>query len=123
MQAIEDIPEMPDQDARLAAIVVDAYGRDEELSSFGVYLTDALHPPFVATWQDPDEPSHAEPITVLGVAAIDDRRGILLTIRRQRNRKERRVLAEQVWGSDPAGRNAIVLDDYRRWVERGGLNY
>jgi hypothetical protein len=38
MRNIEDIPEIPDQDARLAEITTDAYGRDEELSAFDVYL-------------------------------------------------------------------------------------
>lgn len=42
MHDIEDIPHLPDQATRLAEITVDAYGRDEELSSFEVYL---LFPP------------------------------------------------------------------------------
>jgi hypothetical protein len=123
MHNIEDIPELPDPEARLAAVVVDCYGRDEEMSAFEVYLTDALHPPFAATWRDPDESGHEEAVTVLGVAALDDQRGILLTIRRQRTRKERRATAEQVWAKDTASSNATVLDDYRRWVAHGGLNY
>jgi Calcium binding len=123
MRNIEDIPEIPDQDARMAEITTDAYGREEELSAFDVYLTEALHPPFAALWRDPDEPGHEESVTVLGMADIDDRRGILLNVRRQRTHKERRVVAEQVWARDAASRNAIVLDDYRMWVKRGGLNY
>ncbi len=121
MRSIEDIPEIPDQATRLEEITVDCYGRDEELSAFEVYLTDALHPPFAATWRDPDEPDHAEPVTVLGIATVDTRRGILLHIRR-RGAKERRVLAEQVWAAETASPNAIVLADYRYWAAHGGLD-
>ncbi|HST87643.1 MAG TPA: hypothetical protein VLJ14_04625, partial [Ktedonobacterales bacterium] len=78
--------------------------------------------PFSATWRDPDETGHAEPITVLGVADVDDRRGILLNVRRRRGKKERRVLAEQVWADDTTSANGIVLDDYRSWVDHGGLD-
>jgi hypothetical protein len=77
---------------------------------------------FTASWRDPDEPGHAESVTVLGVADLDERRGILLQVRRLGG-KERRVVAEQVWAAEPASANAIVLDDYRVWVEKGGLNY
>jgi Calcium binding len=122
MREIADIPEIQDQATRLDEITVDCYGRDEELSAFDVYLTDALRLPFAATWRDPDEPGHNVPITVLGVAELDDRRGILLRVRR-RGGKERQVLAEQVWASEMASPNAIVLDDYRFWVDRGGLEY
>jgi hypothetical protein len=121
MTSIEDIPAIPDQDTRLAEITVDCYGSDEELSGFEVYLTDALQLPFAATWRDPDEPEHAEPVTVLGVATVDARRGILLQVRR-RGGKARRVLAEQVWADEPASPNAIVLADYRHWVDHGGLD-
>jgi hypothetical protein len=120
MHSIEEIPHIPDRDARMAELMVDTYGRDEELSAFEVYFTDALQPPFAATWRDPDESEHAEPVTVLEVADVDDRRGILLKVRRQ-NGKERRVVAEQVWADDAAGTNATILDDYRDWVNRGGL--
>jgi hypothetical protein len=122
MRSIEDIPEIPDQATRLAEITVDCYGRDEELRAFEVYLTDALRPPFAATWRDPDDPEHAEPITVRGLADVDARRGILLSIRR-RGGNERRMLAEQVWADESAGPNGIVLADYRYWVAHGGLDY
>jgi hypothetical protein len=122
MGNIEDIPDIPDQATRLAEITVDCYGRDEELSAFEVYLTDALHPPFAATWRDPDDPGHAELVTVLGVADVDARRGILLSIRR-RGGKERRVLAEQVWADESESPNGIVLADYRYWAAHGGLDY
>lgn len=121
MRNIEDIPQIPDQATRLEEITVDCYGRDEELAGFEVYFTDALHPPFAAMWRDPDEPGHAEPVTVLGVADVDDRRGVLLRVRRQ-DGKERRVLAEQLQADEAGSANAIVLDDYRVWLGRGGLD-
>src|SRR6516164_2666643 len=116
MRDIADIPEIPDRATRLAEITVDCYGREEELAAFEVYLSDALRPPFAATWRDPDEPGHAEPVTVLGVADLDERRGILLQVRR-RGGKVRRVLSEQVWATKTPNSNAIVLEDYRAWVE------
>jgi hypothetical protein len=118
MRNIEDIPRIPDQEARLAEITVDCYGQDEELAGFEVYFTDALHPPFAAMWRDPDEPGHAEHVTVLGVADVDQRRGILLAVRRP-DGKERRVLAEQLWADEAGSANAIILDDYRAW---GGVD-
>lgn len=118
MRAIEDIPEIPDQATRLAEITVDCYGQDEELSGFEVYFSDALQPPFAATWRDPDEPGHAERVTVLGGATVDPRRGILLTVQRQGG-KERRILAEQLWADEVGSVNAIILDDYRAW---GGVD-
>lgn len=120
MTNIEDIPHIPDQEARLAEITVDCYGQSEELSAFEVYFTDALQTPFAATWHDPDEPDHAEQVTVLGVADVDDRRGILLTVQRP-GRKDRRVVAEQIWADDATSANATILDDYRYWVDHGGL--
>jgi hypothetical protein len=66
MRDIADIPEIPDRATRLAEITVDCYGREEELSAFEVYLSDALRPPFAASWRDPDEPCHSESVTVLG---------------------------------------------------------
>jgi hypothetical protein len=118
MRNIEDIPQIPDQATRLEEITVDCYGQDEELAGFEVYFTDAMHPPFEATWRDPDEPGHAERVTVLGVADVNQRRGILLAVRRP-NGKERRVLAEQLWAVAAGTTNAIVLDDYRAW---GGVD-
>jgi hypothetical protein len=45
MSDIADIPEIPDRATRLAEITVDCYGREEELSTFEVYISDALQPP------------------------------------------------------------------------------
>ena len=80
-----------------------------------VYFTDAMLFPFAAIWRDPDEPDHAEPVTVLGVDEVHERRGILLSVKR--GQKRRRLLAEQVWADEESSANAIVLDDYRHWVD------
>jgi hypothetical protein len=61
-------------------------------------------------------------VTVLGAVNFDERLGILLQVRR-RGGKVRCVLAEQIWAAEPASANAIVLDDYRAWVEQGSLDY
>ena len=120
MYDIADIPTLPDQAQRLEEVTVDCYGQVEELAAMEVYFTDAVHYPFAATWRDPDEPGHAEPVTVLGLATADERRGILLNV--ERGGKQRRVLAEQLWANDEASPNAIVLNDYRYWVyELNGL--
>jgi hypothetical protein len=111
---IEDIPNIPDQQERIQEVTVDCYGQSEELAAMEVYLMDAIEYPFEATWRDPDEPDHAEPVTVLNFGAADERRGILLEI--QRGSKKRQVLAEQLWATDEASPNAIVLNDYRYWV-------
>jgi len=111
-------------------LLVDTYGPDDELSAFEVYFTDALKPPFAASWRDPDEEGHAEAVTVTGVADeavtvtgvadVDDRRGVLLAVARQGG-KERRVPAEELWADEP-GVNATILDDYRSWIDSGGLD-
>jgi hypothetical protein len=33
------------------------------------------------------------------------------------------VVADQIWANETTSPNAIVLDDYRVWVEQGGLDY
>ena len=111
---IEDIPNIPDQQERFEQILVDCYGQYEELSAMGVYFEDAVTYPFAATWRDPDEPGHTEAVTVLGVSTTDDRRGILLDVRR--GGKKRRIVAEQLWAKDAESANAVVLNDYRNWV-------
>lgn len=119
MRDIADIPEIPDRATRLDEVIVDCYGLEEELGAFEVYLSCALQLPFAATWRDPDEPGFSEAVTVLAMAQLDWRRGILLQVRR-RGGKTRRVLAEQLWANETASQNAIVLDDYRYWVEQSG---
>lgn len=117
---IADIPDIPDRDERFEEILVDCYGQIEELSAMEVYFTDAVTYPFAAIWRDPDEPDHAEAVTVLGVNSVDERRGVLLNV--ERRGKPRRVVAEQLWAKDEESANAVVLDDYRYWVnERHGL--
>jgi hypothetical protein len=118
MIEIEDIPQIPDRDKRFEEILVDCNGQSEELAAIEVYFTDAAQFPFAAMWRDPDESEHAEPVTVLGVAEVDERRGVLMKVKR--GNKERRIVAEQLWADDEESANAIILDDYRYWV--GELN-
>ena len=115
MVDIEDIPHIPDRAQRIEEITVDCYGQAEELAAFEVYFTDAMQFPFPVTWRDPDEPGHAEAVTVLGVESVDQRRGILLSVKR--GDKGRRLVAEQVWPDDEASANATILNDYRHWIE------
>lgn len=122
MTDVEAIPALPDRRQRMDVLLVDCYGREEELSAFDVYFSDALQPPFAAVWRDPDEPGREEAVTVVGLARVDDRRGVLPKVPR-RGKKERTILAEQLRAADPGSANATVLDDYRDWVERGGLSY
>ncbi len=116
MYDIQDIPSIPDRSQRIEEVTVDCYGQAEELSAFEVYFTDAMQFPFPATWRDPDEPDHAEAVTALGVDDVDERRGILLSVKR--GDKQRRLPAEQVWANDEDSANATVLNDYRYWVEK-----
>ena len=117
MVNISEIPSIPDREKRFEEILVDCYGQYEELAGINVYLEEALICPFAASWKDPDEPGHRETVTVLAVDDMDDRRGILLRVRRN-NGKERKVVAEQVWAADAESQNAVVLDDYRYWVNQ-----
>ena len=114
MYDTEDITKIVDQSQRLGEVTVDCYNQSEELTAIEVYFTDAMQFPFAATWRDPDEPGHAEAVTVLGVNTVDDRRGVLLNVTQAG--KTRRVVAEQLWVSDTESANAVVLNDYRHWV-------
>ncbi len=116
----EDIPGIPNRDKRFEELMVDCYGQAEELAAMEVYFTDAMQFPFEAEWRDPDEPGQVEPVTVLGVADVDERRGVLLKVKR--GKAERRLVADQVWAKSKNSANATVLDDYRYWVnELNGL--
>jgi hypothetical protein len=115
MYDVEDIPSIPDREDRIREVTVDCYGQAEELAAMEVYFTDAMQFPFAAAWHDPDEAGHAEPLTVLGVADVDERRGMLLRVKR--GDKERRLPAEQVWADDEGSANAVILSDYRYWVD------
>ena len=118
MHSIEDIPSNQDQGQRIEEITVDCYNQAEELAGFEVYFTDAMQYPFAATWRDPDEPGHVEPVNALGVDSVDERRGIMLRVKRlQYGGKERRLLAEQLSAEDKDSTNAVILDDYRYWIE------
>src|SRR3954470_17971914 len=77
---IEDIPTLPDHENGLEEITVDCYDEYEILSAFEVYLTDALHTPFAATWGKPGTPDAAA-VTVLRVADADEREGVRLRVR------------------------------------------
>jgi Calcium binding len=114
MVETKDIPKIPERDKRFEEILVDCNGQSEELAAMEVYFTDAAPFPFAATWSGPDEPQHAESVTVLAVAEVDERRGVLLKVKR--GSKERRIVAEQIWANDQTSANAIILDDYRYWV-------
>ena len=118
MHRIEDIPSIQEQGQRIEEITVDCYNQAEELAGFEVYFADAMQFPFAATWRDLDEAGHVEPVTALGVDSVDERRGILLRVKRlQHGGKERRLLAEQVSAEDKDSTNAVILDDYRYWIE------
>lgn len=112
---LDAIPDLPDQRERIAEVLVDTYGEDEQLVAFQTYLTDVLQFPFKATWRDPDEKGHAEQVRVLGVEDANLRQGVLLKVQRIRTRKERRVEAGQIWPQDEKSVNAQVLGDYRHW--------
>ena len=118
---IEDIPNIPDRDKRFEEITVDCYDEYEVLSSFEVYLTDALRTPFSATWGAPNT-AQSERVTVLGVADTDDREGVRLRVRHS-DGDEYDVPADQLWAEDAGSVNAIVLDDYRAYVKSGGLPF
>jgi hypothetical protein len=118
MRSISDIPSIPDQDERIEEITMDCYDEHEMMSGFYTYFEDAPTYPFEAVWRDADEPGHAEDVTVLGVADLDDRRGVLLNAKR--GDKPRRIIAEQLWAKDKDSANAIVLNDYRYWLGHGG---
>ena len=71
MHRIEDIPSIQEQGQRIEEITVDCYNQAEELAGFEVYFADAMQFPFAATWRDPDEAGHVEPVTALGVDSVD----------------------------------------------------
>jgi hypothetical protein len=120
---LEDIPQIPDRDERIAEVLTDAYGEEEQLMGFETYLDDTLQFPFEAIWRDPDEKGHAEPVKVLGVAGSNLRRGVLLKIERNKSHKVRQVEAGQVWPKDKKSINAQILGDYRHWASHALDNY
>jgi hypothetical protein len=116
---IEDIPHLPDRERRFEEITVDCYNEYEQLSAFEVYLTDALRTPFEARW---GEGTRAKRVTVLGVASTSDDEGVRMRVRLS-DGAEQEVLADQLWAAEAPGVNATVLDDYRAFVQEGGLPF
>jgi hypothetical protein len=49
VNAIVDIPSIPDQGQRLAEVAADCHNQAEELTAMEVYFTDATQFPFLAT--------------------------------------------------------------------------
>jgi hypothetical protein len=121
MMNIEDIPTIPDREKRFEEIIVDCYDEYEVFNAFEVYLTDALRTPFAAIWGSPGT-AQAEPVNVLSVASTDEHKGVRLRVRGS-DGDEYDVLADQLWADDAGNANAIVLDDYRAYVDGGGLPF
>jgi hypothetical protein len=115
----EDIPSLPDRAQRFEEIMVDCADEYENLSAFAVYLTDALRFPFAAKR---GQGRSARPVTVLDVDSQADTDDVRLRVR-QANGKEHSVPADQIWPVEAPGVNATVLDDYRVFVEQGGLPF
>jgi hypothetical protein len=115
---IKAIPHIPDHAQRFAEITVDCYNEYEILSAFQVYLEEALQPPFAAFWGAPGTGRLL--VTVLGVADTYDEDGVLLRVRLD-DGDEQETLADQLWAVEEPGVNATVLDDYRSFVNQGGL--
>lgn len=115
----DEIPHLPDREQRFEEIMVDCYDEYEQLSAFEVYLTDALQVPFAALW---GQTAAATPVTVLGVAGQDDAAGIHLRVR-QADGDEYLVPADQLWAAATPGVNTTVLDDYRAFVQQGGMPF
>ena len=127
MHDIDNVLNLPDPSQRVQKVTVDCYGQAEELSAFEVYFTDAMRFPFPAAWRDPDEPGHAKAVTVLGIDSVDQRRGVLLGVKRRDKRRfgrtgmGRRREQRQRHGS----RRLLLLgrgtqrDDARLWLRLG----
>src|SRR4051812_37172782 len=95
---IKDIPTIPDREKRFLEITVDCYDEYEVLSAFMVYLTDALQPPFTATWGTSGT-VQPEQVVVLGVAETDEQDGVRLRVR-SGDGDTYEVLADQIWADE-----------------------
>jgi hypothetical protein len=113
---IQAILDLTGATARVQAVTAGCSTYQEMLAAFEIYFSKGLQLPFTATWRDPDEAGHAEPITVLGLNSVDMRRGLLLSV--QRDKTSRRLLAEQVWSDENRHPNALILNDFRFWLDR-----
>ncbi len=116
---IKDIPNIPERNRRFDEITVDCYDEYEILSAFEAYVTEALQLPFAASWGKAGQGA-AQSVTVLGLADMDDRQGVRLRVRAG-DADEYEVPADQLYAANGDSVNAIVLDDYRAFVESGGL--
>ncbi|NTW00093.1 MAG: hypothetical protein HGA19_02170 [Oscillochloris sp.] len=115
----EDIPNIPDRERRFEEITVDCNDEYENLSAFEIYLTEALQFPFAAAW---GQRTSATPVTVLGIADQNETEDVRLRVRHA-DGDEYVVPADQIWASEAPSVNATVLDDYRAFVEQGGLPF
>lgn len=118
---LEDIPMIPERDKRFDEITVDCYDEYEILSAFECYVTEALRTPFGASWGMPTG-ADAQSVTVLGIAETDERQGVCLRVRANAG-EVYEVAADQLYADDINSTNAIVLDDYRAFVDSGGLPF
>lgn len=118
---LEDIPMIPERDKRFDEITVDCYDEYEILNAFECYVTEALRTPFAASWGMPTH-ADAQSVTVLGIAETDERQGMRLRVRANAGELYE-VPADQLYADDTNSPNAIVLDDYRAFVDSGGLPF
>lgn len=116
---IKDIPNIPERDRRFDEITIDCYDEYEILSAFEAYVTEALQLPFAASWGRAGQVA-APAVRVLGLADMHDRQGVRLRVRAG-DADEYEVPADQLYAANGDSVNAIVLDDYRAFVESGGL--
>jgi hypothetical protein len=119
LMGFEEIPAIPEQEARIEEITLGCHDAYERLSAFELYLTHALRLPFEALWE---QGASAVPVTVLGVAESDDAEGVRLRLRRA-NADEQAVPAAELRAAETSGTEALVLGDYRAFVQRGGLPF
>jgi hypothetical protein len=119
LMSFEDIPGMAEQEARFEEITLGCHDEYERLSAFELYLTHALRLPFEALWE---LGASTVPVTVLGVAESDDEEGVRLRVRHA-DTDEQVVPAVQVRAAEASVTEALVLDDYRAFVQGGGLPF
>lgn len=117
--SFEDIPHLPGQAARLEEITLGCHDEDERLSAFELYLTHALRLPFEALWE---QEASTVPVTVLGFAECDAEEGVRVRVRHLDTR-EQIVPADRLRATGTSDTAAVVLDDYRAFVQQGGLPF
>lgn len=117
----EDIPRLPAQEDRLAEVMVGCHDVDERFTAFELYLSHTLRASFEALWNE-GEGEAVAPVTVLGVVDSDDVEGVRLRVRNAAG-DEHILPAEQLRAREASSAEAIGLDDYRVFVQRGGLAF